>query len=107
MVECINREDALNFELEAELDPDIVPYVIQGMRLYMNYLSDLPCVLVPKAFSLTETRHICKWSPWKIAKKDPYGNNIFGYECSGCGYLADEQFNYCPECGAKMEGETE
>ena len=94
MVAYINREDALNFELEAELDPDIVPYVIQGMRLYMNYLSTLPI----------ETRDICNWSPWKIAKTDTYGNNIFGYECSSCGYLADEQFNYCPECGAKNGG---
>ena len=36
-----------------------------------------------------------------LIKPDPYG------ECSSCGYLIDirQEYNYCPNCGAKMDGE--
>lgn len=35
----------------------------------------------------------------KLLNAHPYG------ECSNCGYLIDirEEFNYCPNCGAKMD----
>ena len=26
------------------------------------------------------------------------------YKCSKCGYLVDRVSNYCPNCGAKMDG---
>lgn len=36
----------------------------------------------------------------KLLNAHPYG------ECSNCGYLIDirEEFNYCPFCGARMDG---
>jgi len=38
----------------------------------------------------------------KLLNAHPYG------ECSNCGYLIDirEEFNYCPNCGADMRGDT-
>jgi hypothetical protein len=38
----------------------------------------------------------------KLLNAHPYG------ECSNCGYLIDirEEFNYCPNCGAYMRGES-
>lgn len=27
------------------------------------------------------------------------------YECSNCGELATDPFSFCPNCGAKMDGE--
>lgn len=37
----------------------------------------------------------------KLLNAHPYG------ECSNCGYLIDirEEFNYCPNCGARMDAE--
>ena len=35
--------------------------------------------------------------------RGPY--NEFGYKCSKCGEQNDYQDNYCPNCGARMEGE--
>ena len=37
----------------------------------------------------------------KLLNAHPYG------ECSNCGYLIDirEEFNYCPNCGARMDEE--
>jgi len=29
------------------------------------------------------------------------------YECSECGAWTDDNSNFCPNCGAKMEGESE
>lgn len=36
----------------------------------------------------------------KLVNPNPYG------ECSICGYLIDirQEYNYCPNCGAKMDG---
>ena len=28
------------------------------------------------------------------------------YKCSICGYVAREKYNFCPDCGAKMDRET-
>lgn len=31
-----------------------------------------------------------------------FGGNV---ECSVCREISDEEYNYCPYCGAKMDGE--
>lgn len=38
---------------------------------------------------------------WKRFHIYMYGSY---FECDNCGFEADDDFNYCPNCGAKMEG---
>lgn len=39
---------------------------------------------------------------------EPYKNDIWDcYVCSSCGYAQDRTSRYCPECGARMDGELE
>ena len=39
--------------------------------------------------------------------KDVEGWIECDYVCSACGEIAMEEHNYCPNCGAKMRGDTE
>ena len=40
--------------------------------------------------------------------KEPYPNDIWDcYECSCCGVKYDRTWNYCPNCGAKMDLEVQ
>ena len=41
---------------------------------------------------------------WEVMR-DPYGE-IEGFLCS-CGHESLSASNYCPECGARMDGENE
>ncbi len=56
---------------------------------YLRWLNDAP------AADVVPVRHA------KLLNAHPYG------ECSNCGYLIDirEEFNYCPNCGARMDEE--
>ena len=41
---------------------------------------------------------------------DDYYCCYFDYTCSECGEIVNDRYklpNYCPDCGAKMDGETE
>ena len=29
----------------------------------------------------------------------------FGWKCSECGWMVESRGNYCPNCGAKMDGD--
>lgn len=29
------------------------------------------------------------------------------YRCAGCGWLADDEYHYCPNCGAEMSNATQ
>ena len=49
-----------------------------------------------------EERKTGKW----ISLDDFRGKyNDYGYKCSECGEHSDYEENFCPNCGAKMEGE--
>lgn len=39
-------------------------------------------------------------------KKRRFGETAFGYECTICHTTWDEPTNFCPYCGARMDGET-
>lgn len=40
-----------------------------------------------------------RWKVWYHGKKGG-----FSYTCSECGIHADETSDYCPKCGARMDG---
>lgn len=99
MGDYIKREDALNFEMEIEADPEEIQAISKGMALYGEYIKSIP------AADVVERKH------GKIL------TNEFGYEsCSVCHYglmlfITDENNtlkkpNFCPNCGAEMERET-
>ena len=54
-------------------------------------------------------------APTIDAETTKHGHNLIGgtqFECSACGYYNDDTtrgttrtFNYCPHCGAKMDGD--
>ena len=46
-----------------------------------------------------------KHGEWKIKKHKIFGNS-YDYVCSVCGCdYALAEYNYCPNCGAKMDGD--
>lgn len=45
-----------------------------------------------------------EWIPDPIMSRNPYARN---YNCSVCGNSPIEVGNYCPHCGAKMDGGKE
>lgn len=50
---------------------------------------------------VVEVRH----GEWKINRI--YGNNLIeNFRCSSCKVVNRQDSNYCPNCGAKMDGET-
>ena len=42
---------------------------------------------------------------WDTFFSDSYKVHEIGVECSCCGYRTQERTTYCPNCGAKMDGE--
>ena len=40
--EYISREEALNFELEVEADPEDIQAITKGMALYAEYIKSIP-----------------------------------------------------------------
>ena len=61
--------------------------------------------------SLKESEQKPKTGHWKVVS-DGYGDNAYICECSECKDTvwvykdADRKWNYCPNCGAKMEVEA-
>jgi lipopolysaccharide biosynthesis regulator YciM len=47
---------------------------------------------------VAEVRH-GKWTENKT--------EYFLYGCSLCGYRVDNEYNFCPECGARMDGDAD
>ena len=52
----------------------------------------------------TDIRH-GTWSDQKLFD-DGFGGGRVGYICSACGKYVPCKGNYCSECGARMDGET-
>lgn len=47
-----------------------------------------------------------KWKPWKAYYGKDHKSWSDELKCSECGYKwGDEEYKFCPMCGAKMEGE--
>ena len=95
MTEYISREDALNFEMEIEAEPEEIQAVTKGMALYAEHIKKLPPVAVVEPKTGT-------WIEMDDENAVPFMSPK--YYCSCC-----EDWNtygpsdYCPNCGAKME----
>lgn len=49
-----------------------------------------------------------RWLTWeeKFPGRTPRKKSGLGVFCSACHNHADNMFNYCPNCGAKMDADT-
>lgn len=49
-----------------------------------------------------------RWLTWEemFPGKTPKKKNNLGVFCSSCKNHADNMFDYCPNCGARMDGEA-
>lgn len=56
------------------------------------------CTKYYATVNVAEVRH-GKWTENKT--------EYFLYGCSLCGYRVDNEYNFCPECGAKMDGDED
>lgn len=45
-----------------------------------------------------------RWLPWKVTEIIGCDKKYLGVFCSMCELHADSKFDYCPNCGAKMDG---
>lgn len=68
-----------------------------------SYEQEVAIMLIKAFKSAQPERKRGRW----IDKTSGYA---FNYECSNCGYTVHYQFideyNFCPNCGAKMKGDT-
>ena len=86
MTEYIEREAALEFEMEVEADPDDIQAITNGMALYAEYIKTIPVADVAPV----------KRGHWITVD----GCMTI---CSECGSVGCKS-KYCQYCGAKMEG---
>lgn len=115
MAEYIDREKLRMYPLRWEFcdKENADPLFIYGVESLMEYVEWLPAadvapVVHGRWIPCTESE-ITGWDP-NLAGRDPLG----GYFCSICHYEAifscnDEYVlsDYCPACGAKMDGKDE
>lgn len=95
MTDYISREDALNFEMEIEADPEEIQAISKGMALYGEYIKSIP------AADVVERKH---WK-WKDVWHDFFKSNV--QMCSNCKGISAFETNYCPNCGAEMRGDSD
>lgn len=109
MTDYISREAALNFEMEIEASPEDIAALSHGMALMSEYIKWLP------AADVVEQKH-GKWIPhpnkesreWDVctvcrigSKRREYGTNPNGTE-----YVKEFGWPFCPNCGARMDGDA-
>lgn len=94
MTDYISREDALNFEMEIEADPDEIQAISKGMALYGEYIKSIPAAEVME-------RKRGEWQPL----------NSLTNKCTSCGekywFYLGIPYNFCPHCGADMRGDSD
>ena len=96
MTEYISREEALNFELEVEADPEDIKAITKGMALYAEYIKSIPAADVVER----------KKGEWARKYHKRNGIHYLGEKCSVCGYeVMVIGYDFCPNCGASMKGE--
>ena len=95
MAEYIEREAVLKHLRECEGTPPEIGYTYPIFKALECFVEDVP------AADVSPVVH-GRWSePYEI-----YGFDIMGRDCSVCGRTYGEvKSNYCPNCGARMDGE--
>jgi hypothetical protein len=61
------------------------------------------CELFMPAADVVEVRH----GEWRMRRAIVFDCELVGYNCSRCNTTWDTETNYCPTCGAKMDGKGE
>lgn len=104
MLDLISRKDAISV-LQKEINKFIPPlndsdwWMRYGIRLSRNIIEDLSTVgSIPVKSG--------KWV--KTGQSFVYPHKFLNYSCSVCGYdIEKTKFNYCPNCGVRMEEKDE
>jgi predicted Zn-ribbon and HTH transcriptional regulator len=81
------------------IDAELIPF----SRDYSRFVATEDDVDNVPTADVVEVRH----GEWVEQIRD-YGKYLVteGYKCSNCGFeLTDNDYKYCPECGAKMDRE--
>lgn len=93
MSDLISRQAAID-ELQKEIDEQTNPLIRCGIRLARNTIDELPSA------DAVEIRH-GRWI-------DKSGGIEGAWNCcSVCGEKAIDLYDFCPNCGARMEGEQD
>lgn len=128
----ISREEALNFELSVEAEPEDIQAITKGMALYADYIKKIPVadvvecstfmqVVWERDVAISQLAEIGKGFGEKmgdvVVKKTGKWIEITRYglnsqraicECSLCknnAWVYDDakrRFKFCPNCGARM-----
>lgn len=92
MNDLIIRQDAINAFYNATSDGDKAEWCVY-------VINSLPSAQPGQKVGIWVETNNPNYSPFD--NSEPY-NAI----CSECFYTSDKKFNYCPNCGAKMEKEV-
>lgn len=97
MTDYISREDALNFEMEIEADPEEIQAITKGMALYGEYIKSIPAAEFVG-------RKRGEWIEEALCSTSGYGVYHVS-RCSECRSAEPmlSRKNYCPNCGAWMK----
>lgn len=96
MKDYIEREAALNFETKITAAPSEIQAISQGMSLYAEHIKAIPAADVVPVVR----------GRWELITRGETGYSAGDFRCSvcrrpcKCWALTD----YCPNCGAKMNG---
>lgn len=108
MPEYIERE-ALISELQEEIEFETSMYTEEQNKYFnMGLKCAIRDVKSQPAADVTEVRR-GKWLTWEeqFPDRKPTKKNSLGVFCNNCHSHADNMTNYCPNCGAKMDGATD
>ena len=92
MTEYIDREAALNFEIQIEANPDDIQAISTGMSLYAEHIKSIPTA------DVVEQKH----GKWIYNPKDAIEMMFTLPECSVCRHESSDAKNFCTNCGARM-----
>lgn len=115
MSDYISREEALNFELSVEADPEDIQAITKGMALYAEHIKNIPAAevvgrplydhAIRHAVRLSTERKIGKWSRENLVAT--VGGTYSVVRCSECkAQFPFWETKFCPNCGADMRGEA-